>query len=63
MPTFNQLVHKGRQTLEKKSTAPALQRGWNSQEENRYRPELSSEERRLHSNPYSDPQEAELGSP
>ena len=27
MPTFNQLVHKGRQTLEKKSTAPALQRG------------------------------------
>ena len=47
MPTFNQLVHKGRQTLE----------------ENRYKPELSSEERRLYSNPYSDPQEAELGSP
>ena len=31
MPTFNQLVHKSRQTLEKKSTAPALQRGWNAQ--------------------------------
>ena len=31
MPTFNQLGHKGRQTLEKKSTAPALQRGWNAQ--------------------------------
>ena len=31
MPTFNQLVHKGRQTLEKKSTAPGLQRGWNAQ--------------------------------
>ena len=31
MPTFNQLFHKGRQTLEKKSTAPALQRGWNAQ--------------------------------
>ena len=31
MPTFNQLVHKGRLTLEKKSTAPALQRGWNAQ--------------------------------
>ena len=30
MPTFNQLVRKGRQTSEKKSTAPALQRGWNS---------------------------------
>ena len=30
MPTFNQLVRKGRQTVEKKSTAPALQRGYNS---------------------------------
>ena len=30
MPTFNQLVRKGRETIEKKSTAPALLRGWNS---------------------------------
>ena len=30
MPTFNQLVRKGRETLEKKSTAPALQKGFNS---------------------------------
>ena len=30
MPTFNQLVRKGRQVSVKKSTAPALQRGWNS---------------------------------
>ena len=30
MPTFNQLVRKGRTTLEKKSTAPALQKGFNS---------------------------------
>ena len=30
MPTFNQLVRKGRQTVEKKSTAPALQKGFNS---------------------------------
>ena len=30
MPTFNQLVRKGRQSLAKKSTAPALQRGYNS---------------------------------
>lgn len=30
MPTFNQLVRKGREVLEKKSTAPALQRGLNS---------------------------------
>ena len=30
MPTFNQLVRKGREVIEKKSTAPALQKGWNS---------------------------------
>ena len=30
MPTFNQLVRKGRQVLTKKSTAPALQKGFNS---------------------------------
>ena len=30
MPTFNQLVRKGRQTSVKKSTAPALQKGCNS---------------------------------
>ena len=29
MPTFNQLVRKGRQTSVKKSTAPALQKGFN----------------------------------
>ena len=30
MPTFNQLVRKGRETSMKKSTAPALQFGFNS---------------------------------
>lgn len=30
MPTFNQLVKNGRQTLSKKSTAPALQKGLNT---------------------------------
>lgn len=30
MPTFNQLVRKGRQTTERKSTAPALQKSYNS---------------------------------
>ena len=30
MPTFNQLVRTGRQTSDKKSTAPALQFGFNS---------------------------------
>ena len=30
MPTFNQLVRKGRETSVRKSTAPALQKGYNS---------------------------------
>ncbi len=30
MPTFNQLVNKGRQTAVKKSKAPALQKGMNT---------------------------------
>ena len=30
MPTFNQLVRKGRETSVSKSTAPALQKGLNS---------------------------------
>ncbi len=30
MPTYNQLVRKGRKTLDKKSTAPALLKGFNS---------------------------------
>lgn len=30
MPTFNQLVRKGREKVEKKSTAPVLLKGWNS---------------------------------
>ena len=61
MPTFNQLVRKGRQTSVKKSTAPALQKGYNSLhkkatdvsapqkrgvESNQYF--FSSEERRMH---------------
>ena len=29
MPTFNQLVRKGRQIQAEKSTAPALQKGYN----------------------------------
>lgn len=31
MPTFNQLVRKGREVSVKKSTAPALNKGYNSQ--------------------------------
>lgn len=30
MPTFNQLVRKGREVVEKKSASPALLQGWNS---------------------------------
>ena len=30
MPTFNQLVRKGREVSEKKAKAPALLKGWNS---------------------------------
>lgn len=30
MPTFNQLVRKGRKSQQKKAKAPALLRGWNS---------------------------------
>jgi small subunit ribosomal protein S12 len=30
MPTFNQLVRKGRKTVEYKSNSPALQKGFNS---------------------------------
>ena len=33
MPTFNQLVRKGRETLVKKSTSPALQKGFNSKKQ------------------------------
>ena len=31
MPTFNQIVRKGREVMVKKSTAPALQKSYNSQ--------------------------------
>ena len=30
MPTFNQLVRKGRKTIKQKSASPALQKGFNS---------------------------------
>ncbi len=49
MPTFNQLVRKGRQTSVKKSTAPALQKGFNSLKKKTYRFCFTAEERCLHS--------------
>lgn len=44
MPTFNQMVRKGRETVEYKSTAPALQRGLNSLKKKQV--ELSSPQKR-----------------
>ncbi len=45
MPTFNQLVRKGRQTSEKKSTAPALQKGIQLFTEESYQRFCTAEER------------------
>ena len=52
MPTFNQLVRKGREVLVKKSTAPALLKGYNSQKK--------AYTWRLHRRSYHDPEKAEL---
>ena len=43
MPTFNQLVRKGREVVEKKSTAPALAERMELQEKSCYRSKLSAE--------------------
>ena len=48
MPTFNQLVRKGREVLVKKSTAPALLKGYNSQKKRLHGPELPAKAWRLH---------------
>ena len=42
MPTINQLVRKGRKTSETKSTAPALQHGYNSRKKSLARVRLSN---------------------
>ena len=55
MPTFNQLVRKGRSQATYKSTAPALQKGLNTLKNKCHRPVFSSEERRLHRSPYLRP--------
>ena len=44
MPTFNQLVRKGRKTVEYKSNSPALQKGYNSL--NKKTTDLSSPQKR-----------------
>jgi small subunit ribosomal protein S12 len=52
MPTINQLIRKGRATLAKKSTAPALQWGYNSLKRSNIHQEglLKSEHKGLYNN-------------
>ncbi len=44
MPTFNQLVRKGRKVQEDKSTAPALQKGYNAKKKTQI--DISSPQKR-----------------
>lgn len=61
MPTFNQLVRKGRETSIYKSTSPALQKGRNTLKDRETdRSAFPPEERRLHRSSYRNPQEAQL---
>ena len=60
MPTFNQLVRKGREQATYKSTAPALQKGLNTLKNKPDRSVAPPEERRLHRGQNHDPEEAEL---
>lgn len=60
MPTFNQLVRKGREVLVKKATAPALLPRLQQPEEAVHPAELPAKARRLHRGAYHDPQKAEL---
>ena len=64
MPTFNQLVRKGREALEKKSTAPALLERMELHRRESLSDQNSPQKRGVCTAiQYSDPQEAELGSP
>ena len=58
MPTFNQLVRKGRESVEKKSTAPALLKGWNSLRSDQ--PEFSTETWCMYCNQNPDTKETKL---
>jgi small subunit ribosomal protein S12 len=58
MPTFNQLVRKGREKATYKSASPAMQKGLNTLKKLRDRSERTPEERRMHRCAYLHPQEA-----
>ena len=60
MPTFNQLVRKGREQVTYKSTSPALQHGLNTLKNRQTDLHVSPEERCLHRGAYFHPQEAQL---
>ena len=62
MPTFNQLVRKGRQQATYKSTSPALQKGLNTLQNKTTDLSSPPEERCLHRRQNHHPQEAELRS-
>lgn len=59
MPTFNQLVKKGRETSERKPKAPALLRSFNSLHKKPFADNCPSR-RRVHRRQDGDPEEAEL---
>ena len=60
MPTFNQLVRKGREVLVHKSTRARSSEKLQLPEEAVHHSEQPAEARRLHCCAYHDPQEAEL---
>ena len=60
MPTFNQLVRKGREQATYKSTSPALQFGLNTLKNKTTDLPSPPEERRVHRRENRDPQEAQL---
>ena len=62
MPTFNQLVRKGREQATYKSNSPAMQYSLNTLKNKETNLSFSSEARRLHRCENRDPQEAELRS-
>ncbi len=62
MPTFNQLVRKGREQATYKSNSPAMQKGLNTLKNKETDLAFPPEARRLHRRAYFDPQEAQLRS-
>ena len=60
MPTFNQLVRKGREQATYKSNSPAMQKGLNTLKNKETDLPSTPEERGVHRRSYLYPQEAQL---